>query len=106
MKKKRLLISQLKHKFSWFFFVVVRGTVKVSGFGRDSAVQPYLTLTSPCHWATSGNWRSGLPGETISRPFCVQPTYGAQEYQTQITNSYLGRVEPRRFICCAQKNSR
>ena len=39
--------------------------------GPLSAFQPFSypwTLTSPGHWAILGNWRSGLPGETILLP--------------------------------------
>ena len=52
--------------------------VKVASFGRATLSYP-LTLTSP-----------GLPGETISLPECVQPTYGAQEYQNDTDTALSG----------------
>ena len=60
---------------SHFFFNLFGNSAKVTIFGRAafsySNVQPFShpsTLTSYGHWATSGNQRSGLPGETISLP--------------------------------------
>ena len=86
--------------------------VKVTSFGRAAfsylGVQPpFDILTSPGHWATLGNKHSGLPGETISLKFCVQPTYGTQEYLTstdtalsgyQITHWLSGALEIH-FLC-------
>ena len=58
----------------------------VTSFGRRatfrySAVHPPI-LTPPGHWAILRNQCLGLPEETFTLPFCVQPTYDAQEYQT------------------------
>ena len=89
--------------------------VKITSFGRatfsHSAVQPpFDILTFLSHWATLGNQRSGLPGET-SGFVCSQHTAPrnielAQTQSSQCTNSHLGRVEPQRFISCALRNSR
>ena len=81
------------------------------------AFQPFqhpLTSTSPGHWATLGNQLSFLPGETISlQVLCAANIIMvprniklAQTMPSQGTYSNLDRVEPWRFISCAQRNSR
>ena len=60
-----------------------------------------LKLTSSGQSAKLGtSIRVSLREQFYTR-FCVQPTYGAQEYQSppsRDTISQLGLVEPRRFI--------
>ena len=60
--------------------------------GPLSAIQPFIDPLT-FNWATIGNWRSGFPGETISLPVCLQPTYGTQEYQTCTETIFSGWVE-------------
>ena len=59
-----------------------------------SAIQSPFDINFPRSLGYIRNYRSGLHGETISLPVCLQPTYGAQEYSTsspsQGTNSLLG----------------
>ena len=89
--------------------------LKLLVFGRAtfsySAVQPPFDIQLPLaiglHKETSV--RVSLRKLFHSR-FCVQPTYGAKEFKlahtppSQGTNSYLGRVEPQRFIfLCPEK---
>ena len=66
--------------------------VKVACFTSYSAVFAILWhIISLGHWATLGNQRSGLHGETILLSvFCVQPTHGAQEYLTCTDGVVLG----------------
>ena len=59
-----------------------------------------LTLTSPGHRATLGTQRSSLLGETIPvQPLTVCRNMKlAQSAPSQGTNSFLGKVEPWRYI--------
>ena len=52
-----------------------------------------LTLTSPDHWATLENLHSGLRGS----PFCVESTYGGQEYQA-CTDTKKQRISNRTIV--------
>ena len=101
------ILHQKQTTIRTYSFLLNSQTVLV---GPLSVIQPFshtLALTSPDHWPTLGNQRLNLPGETISLRFCVQLTYGTHQTspsQGIISNS--GRMEPRRFISCDQKNSR
>ena len=82
------------------------------------AIQPFshpLIFDLPGHWATLRYIRnkcSGLPGLTISLSvLCAANVKApsnillAETQPSQSTNSHLGRIEPRRLISCAVKNS-
>ena len=89
---------------------------KVTNFGRAyfsySVVLPPLNINFP--WSLGYIWKLAFGKVPYSR-FCVQPTYGAQEYQTCTYTALSGyqftlcRVKPRRLISYAQyaqRNSR
>ena len=80
--------------------------LSVTSFGRTAFSYQHLTLTSTDHWATLGNWLTCLARKTIFlQVLCAANIQGAKEYQTppsQGTNSLHDRLEPWRFISCAQ----
>ena len=72
--------------FIWQCVTIEGWMLKFTSFGRASfsysAVQPCFDIKSPGQMATC-NIRVSL-GKLFDSRFCVQPTYGIQEYQTSI----------------------
>ena len=116
------LVNQIRGLFKMYCFFFHFGTCCFEKLklpvlvGPLSAIQPYnlsWTFNFPwslfyimklAFWSPGGKYfTSGVVCSQHMAPGNIQH---AQTQTSQDTNSHLGRVEPRRFICCAQRNSR